>query len=216
LEIRGENPDGNRMSFGFNSEVSVGEVLCHVQTECHDVPRAMIETLAYCRGRIIHRRTTDSSGLAGSLDSGNERLRVRAEVQHRSVMDALRSGKITIPTIENGAPSDFSGGIRVRLRNSNSWLNKGTASLEVEVIRTDNGHPVSEASVEAHLEGAQQEMCFTAVTDADGLARIQFKFPPMKGDSAALVIRATVRAGGDEIRYALRSRQKPSPAGPQA
>ena len=204
------------MSFGFNSEVSVGDVVCHVQTECHDAPRPMIETLAYCRGQIIHRRTTDSSGLSGSPVSADARLRARAEAQHRAILDALRSGKITIPPIENGIPSDFSGGIHVRLRNSSSWLSKGIASLEVEVIRTDNGHPVGDASVEAHLEGAQQETCFTGVTDADGLARFQFPLPPIKGDGAALVIRATVRAGGDEVRYALRSRHKPAPAGPGA
>lgn len=204
------------MSFGFNSEVSVGDVVCHVQTECHHGPRPMIETLAYCRGQIIHRRTTDSSELSGASNSADARLRARAEVQHRAVLDALRSGKITIPPIDNGAPSDFSGGIHVRLRNSTSWLNKGIASLEVEVIRTDNGHPVSEANVEARFEGAPQETTFTGVTDADGLARFQFPLPPIRGDSAALVIRATVRAGGDEVRYALRSRTKPAPAGPKA
>lgn len=204
------------MSFGFNSEVGIGDVVCHVQTECFDAPRFVIETLAYCRGQIIHRRSTDSSGFAGSADSEGEKLRLRAEVQHRSVIDALRSGRITIPLVGSNAPSDFSGGIHVRLRNSSSWLSKGKASLEVEVIRTDNGHPVGEASVEAHMEGAQDETHFTAVTDADGLARIQFPLPPLKGEGAALVIRATVRAGGDEIRYALRSRQKPSPAEPHA
>ncbi|HKW88633.1 MAG TPA: hypothetical protein VJN21_07745 [Candidatus Acidoferrales bacterium] len=202
------------MSFGFNSEVSVGDVVCHVQTESYDAPRSVIETLAYCRGQIIHRRSTDSSGLAGNSEAENEKLRVRAEVQHRSVIDALRNGRIAIPSVPSNVPTDFSGGIHVRLRNANSWLSKGNASLEVEVIRTDNGHPVGEASVEAHMEGAQDETHFTAVTDADGVARIQFRLPPLKGESAALVIRATVRAGGDEIRYALRSRQKPSPATP--
>lgn len=204
------------MSFGFNSEVSVGDAVWHVQTECYDAPRSVIETLAYFHGQIIHRRSTDSSGFAGGSDADNEKLRVRAEVQHRSVIDALRNGRITVPPPGSNVPTDFSGGIHVRLRNSTSWLSKGNASLEVEVIRTDNGHPVSEASVEAHMEGAQDETHFTAVTDADGLARIQFPLPPLKGDGAALVIRATVRAGGDEIRYALRSRPKPSPAEPHA
>ena len=204
------------MSVGFNSEVVVGDVVCHVQTECHMVPQQVIETLAYCRGRIIHRHVTDSSGLAEAQNSDGDRLRLRAEAQHRSVMDSLRSGKIAIPPITNDSPSDFSGGIHVRLRNSNSWLSRGNASLEVEVIRRDNGHPVSDASVEARLEGAQQETAFTGMTDADGLARFQFPLPPMNADGAALVIRATVRAGGDEVRYALRSRPKPAPAGPKA
>lgn len=213
--IRGGGSTGNRMSFGFNSEVRVGDVVCHVQTECHYAPHPQIETLAYCRGQIIHRRTSAIPQHDGPLDSVDLALRSRVESQHRSVMDALRGGQIIIPPDGTGVPSDFSGGIHVRLRNANSWLKKGMAFLEVEVIRTDNGHPVCEASVEAHLEGAEQETRFTGVTDADGLARFQFPLPPMKLDGAALVIRATVRAGGDEIRYALRSKVKPQPAGPQ-
>lgn len=202
------------MIFGFNTEVSVGNEVCHIQTEDHGSSHPVIETLAYCRGQIIHRMASDYSDLANSSNFSDEALRLRAEEQHRSVIDALRGGTITIPPAESNVPSDFSGGIKVRLRNSNSWLARGTASLEVEVVRSDDGHPVGDASVEVHLEGAKEAAQFTAVTDADGLVHFRFPMPPIAADSAALVIRATVRAGGDEVRYALRSKQKSSPPEP--
>jgi hypothetical protein len=204
------------MIFGFNSEVTVGNQVCHIQTEDLGSSHPVIETLAYCRGQIIHRLASDYSDLASSSNFSEEALRLRAEEQHRSVIDALRGGTITIPPAENNVPSDFSGGIKVRLRNSHSWLARGMASLDVEVVRSDDGHPVGDASVEAHLEGAKEETRFTAVTDAGGLARFRFPMPPLAMDKAALVIRATVRAGGDEVRYALRAKQKSSPAEPKA
>ncbi|HEV2490806.1 MAG TPA: hypothetical protein VGT03_13455 [Candidatus Acidoferrales bacterium] len=199
------------MIFGFNTELSIGNQVCHIQTEDHGSTHPVIETLAYCRGQIIHRLASDYSDLANSSTFSEEALRSRAEEQHRSVIDALRGGTIIIPPAKSNLPSDFSGGIKVRLRNSNSWLSRGTASFDVEVVRSDDGHPVCDASVEVHLEGARETTQFTAVTDADGLARFRFPMPPMSADSAAMMIRATVRAGGDEVRYALRSKQKSSP-----
>jgi hypothetical protein len=204
------------MIFGFNSEISVGNEVCHIQTEDHGPSHPVIETLAYCRGRIIHRLTSDYSDLANSSTFSEEALRLRAEEQHRSVIETVRAGTVTILPGGTREPSVFSGGIHVKLRNSNSWLSGGTAFLDVEVVRSDDGQPVSDASVEAHLEGAKQETHFAAVTDANGLVHFRFPLPPLEVKGAALVIRATVRSSGDEIRFALRSKPRSAPQEPKA
>jgi hypothetical protein len=199
------------MNYGFNSEIRVGDEICHVQTEEYGPPRHMIETAAYCRGRIFHRRTDDYTELAAQPGFSQEALRLRVEEQHRGVVEGLRSGAIPIPPSALLASSASADGIQVKLRNANSWLARGHASLDVEVVRQASGEPVSEAHVEAHLEGAMQDTHFSAITGADGLAQFRFSLPPLGANGAELVIRASAGRHSDEIRYSLRPRQK-SPA----
>jgi hypothetical protein len=201
------------MNYGFNSEVRVGGEICHVQTEDHGPAKRLIETLAYCRGRIIHRRADDYTDFAGLPAFSEEALRLRIEEQHRIVVEGLRTGAISIPLSELQAPTASSDGIQIKLRNANSWLARGNAVLDVEVVRQASGEPVSDAHVETHLEGAKQDTHFTAVTDANGVAHFQFTLPPLGAEGAELVIRASAGRNSDEIRFSLRPRQKAPASG---
>jgi hypothetical protein len=204
------------MNYGFNSEVRVGDEVCHVQTEDHGPARRVIETLAYCRGRIIHRQAADYSDFAGSSGFTEDALRGRIEEQHRSVIEGLRTGAVPIPLSILNDSMASQDEIQVKLRNANSWLAGGKAALDVEVLRRTSGEPVSEAHVEAHLEGAKQPTRFTAVTSSDGLAQFRFPLPPLSAEGAELVIRANAGRHNDEIRYLLRMKQKAPAAGPQS
>jgi hypothetical protein len=201
------------MSLGFNSDVPVGNDVFHVQTENYGEPQYTIVTLVYLRGRILHRRNSNYSDLIATAGFSEKSLNGRVEDQHRSVIEEVRKGAISIPS--GPVPSNNSGsqGIQVRLRNAGSWFSAGQASLDLEVIQRKGNAPVEGAKVEAFLTGSKAGAQCEAETGVDGLARIQFAIPNAAANGAELVIRA--RAGKsqatDEIRFILRPKQ-PGPA----
>lgn len=198
------------MSVGFNSDVTVGGDVCHVQTEDHGQPQCRIETLVYHRGRILHRRNSSYSDLAGVADSSDSARGGRVENQHRSVIEELRRGAISIPTAPPAASDAASQGIQVRLRNANSWFAKGEATLDVEVLARADNQPVGEAHIEAYLSGEKENARFEANTGADGLAQLRFSVPKNASNGAELIIRANASASEavDEIRFVLRAKPK--------
>ncbi|MGH9731026.1 MAG: hypothetical protein ACRD4A_04945, partial [Candidatus Acidiferrales bacterium] len=198
------------MSLGFNSDVNVGSHVCHVQTEDHGRPDCLIETLVYHRGRIFHRRTSNYSDLL-AVGISEEALLERVKAQHRAVMDAVRDGVIAVPTAAEGGVRASGDGIQLRLRNANSWLAAGKATLDVQVLRRDGSEPVASANVEASFTGVKDEAHFSATTGDDGVAELRFAMPPLGANGSELVIRAQSESGSDEVRYALRSKAKPTP-----
>jgi len=199
------------MSSGFNSDVNVGKEVCHVQTEDHGQQDCLIETLVYHRGRIFHRRTSNYSDLVAAPGISEEALRERVEAQHRAVIDAVRDGVIAVPANAGGGVRASGDGIQVRLRNANSWLAAGKATLDVQVLRRGGSEPVANANVEANITGLKEEARFSATTGDDGVAELRFAMPPLGANGSELVIRAQSEAGNDEVRYALRSKAKPAP-----
>jgi hypothetical protein len=197
------------MSLGFNSDVTVGEDVFHVQTENYGQPQCSIVTLVYHRGRILHRRNSAYADLIGSAEYSERTVGERVENQHRSVIEEIRRGAIRVPPSSPAGNAAASQGIQVRLRNLNSWLAGGFATLDVEVLQRGNSQPMSGANVEAYLTGAKKAH-FTATTGEDGLAQLRFAVPGAASHGAELVIRANAGSAGivDEIRYVLRAKPK--------
>lgn len=167
------------MSLGFNSDVKVATGVCHVQTEDHGQPGCMIETVVYHRGKVLHRQLSDYSDLPDTPGYSEGAVRGRVEDQHRAVIEAIESGQIVIPVATGSAVHPFTDAIQVRLRNANSWLAGGKASLEVEVLRRSDGQPIANARVEAQLSGVEKETSAAASTGADGVAQLRFAIPPL-------------------------------------
>jgi hypothetical protein len=83
--------------FGHNTNVSVGGITFHVQTEDRGIANALIDTTVHCRGRVMHRRTNNYFDLL-PLDSAREHaLRQRIDHQHHAVLEEMRSGKLHLP-----------------------------------------------------------------------------------------------------------------------
>jgi hypothetical protein len=199
------------MSRGFNSDVNVGDDVFHVQTEDYGEPQYSIVTLVYHRGQILHRRNSSYSEIVSAPDYSEDALSKRVENQHRSVIEEVRTGAISVPPSSLRANSS-SQGIQVRLRNAKSWVANGQATLDVEVLKRADQSPVSDANVVAYLNGVKESARFNGKTAADGVAEIRFAMPNIPSQGAELVIRADV--GGseavDEIRFAVRAKSKSS------
>jgi hypothetical protein len=196
------------MSSGFNTDVKVGEHVFHVQTEDRGPNHPIIDTVVYQNGRILHRRALNYEQRAEAALFSAEELRRRVEEQHRSVIEALRSGALDaeIASAEAATQATRPSGIQVQLLNPGSWLSAGKVSLELEVSRKADRQPQAGAAVRAVIEGALAEGTHSGTSDDQGRVRIQFPLPPLGRGDLALVIQAQANAWKDEIRFAMRTR----------
>ncbi len=198
------------MSSGFNTDVRVGDQVYHVQTEDRGPSRPAIDTAVYQQGRVLHRRSSNYAEFAASAEFSAEDLRQRVENQHRAVIEELRSGVLTAgPAAPIEQPP--AAGIQIQLLNAQAWLSAGNVSLDVEIRGRADQQPQAGVLVEAKIEGSLLDSQHEGTSDEQGRVRIQFPVPPLGKGDLALVIQASGQAGRDELRFAMRSRQKVAP-----
>lgn len=220
------------MPLGFNSDLKLGDLVLHVQTEDRRPRATVVDTTVYAGGRVVYRRKTAYEEQAKQPGFDDAAVRQMLEDQHRSVLEGLRSGEIAVevfppPPPPRGARADAAEGtapaaspsrtgtllmvaptlppaIRVLLTNPATWLTAGSARLLVEVRAREPERLIADAVVEVSFEGAPRPFIFKTITDAQGRAEIAFPLPKFGPSGASLVIRASCEAGHDEIRYSLR------------
>ena len=203
------------MIFGFNTDLRIGKAVYHVQTEDRGDINPVIDTTIYAKGRILHRRVNSYKDFRESPEFNPTALRVRLEVQHRAIIDELRSGALVLeaPPVASSTAASATpepAGIQVQLLNPSSWLAAGTATLKLEVKSKVNGAAVGEAAIHVTVTGAKGPVEFTTMTDSAGHAELSFPLPRMGPGGTDLVIRAKCPAGEDEIRYSLKPKARPT------
>jgi len=201
------------MSFGFNTDVQVGEQVFHVQTEDRGPTYPAIDTAVYQNGRVLHRRSSNYEQFVASEAFSIDELRRRVESQHRTVIEELRSGALDADIAAAAEQAARAAGIQVQLLNPGSWLSGGHVSLDIQILRRADGQPEPGAEVEAVIEGALEDARHASTCDESGRLHLQFPLPPLGKGDLALVIQARKEAAKDEIRFTMRSRSKAPSAG---
>jgi hypothetical protein len=201
------------MGSGFNTDVRVGDQVFHVQTEDRGPAHPVIDTAIYLQGRVVHRRSTRYDPPTPSVESSDEALHKRVEEQHRALIEDLRAGKLAAEIGATSGQVTHPGAIEVQLLNPKSWLSGGKVLLEIEVVRRSDSQPQPAAQVEASIEGALRDGHAASTTDDNGRVRMEFPLPPLGKGDLTLVIRAHKDTDKDELRFSMRSRQTPLPAG---
>jgi hypothetical protein len=209
------------MVFGHNTNLTVAGTLYHVQTEDRGAGHARIDTMVYCCGRVLHRRVGKYEDLL-PLDAQREQaLRKRVDDQHRTVVEEMRSGALPLGPGAGNAPaasaavktssSAASAALAVELLNAKSWLSGKRATLRIAVRDRNGGTPVAGAHVAARIEGAATTSEFTAQTDHEGQARMEFDMPAFSSNvEPALMIEAGKDAAKARLRFQLRARPRVS------
>jgi len=222
---------------GFNSDLKLGDLIFHVQTEDRRPRATVVDTTVYSAGRVVYRRKTAYDERTQEPGFDDNIVRQMLEEQHRAVLEGLRSGEISVDAVPQAAPARSgrttvgsaevaaaartavamaaasvatAPPIKVLLTNPTSWLSAGTARLLVEVRSVDPEGPVANAVVEVSFEGLPRPFVFKTSTDAWGRAEVGFPLPKFGPAGASLVIKAATSAGSDEIRYSLRPKSSSS------
>lgn len=84
------------MVFGHNTNIKLGAVTYHVQTEDRGESHALIDTTVYFRGCVLHRRTNNYYDLLPLNEDTEQALTLRLEEQHRTVLEEMRNGTLQL------------------------------------------------------------------------------------------------------------------------
>jgi hypothetical protein len=207
---------GREMLLGHNSNVTAAGTTFHVQTEENGPVHALIDTTVYFRGHVLHRRTNNYFDLLPLNPERERALKLRVDEQHRSIVEEIRSGKLTlaVPADEKAAASkggsNSSSGpnpLHLELLNAKSWLTGKRALLQV-AVRDHANHAVAGVTVTAKVEGAAQPAEFSADTGSSGNAQFEFDMPRLSGADAALVIEASNGSAQAHLRFQLRAKPR--------
>jgi hypothetical protein len=210
------------MVFGHNSNLKIGNITFHVQTEDRGESHALIDTTVYYHGRVLYRRTNNYFDLLPLDDDRQQALKLRLEDQHRTVIEDIRSGELqlTVPTIAAAQPAPS---VQVKmdppipaaepkmlileLTNAKSWLSGKHAKLQL-TVRQSTGEPISGAQISVQIEGSEDGVPFKGETGISGEAQIEFEMPKITGPQAALVVYAEDRSTTAQLRFALRAKPR--------
>jgi hypothetical protein len=197
------------MLFGHNTNVAVGEITYHVQTEDRGVSNALIDTTVYFHGRVLHRRTNNYFDLLPLNAKSEPALKQRLDEQHRSVVEELRRGALHLPLpLETKSAPTVQKLLTLVLINSKTWLTGKRATLDVSVQNRESGEAVNHAHIVARVEGAADSKEFKTETGIDGRALLEFDMPRVSGADPALVIEAMDGGAKGHLRFQLRARPK--------
>jgi len=84
------------MVFGHNTNIKLGAVIFHVQTEDRGESRALIDTTVYFKGKVLHRRTNNYYDLLPLDEDRRQAMKLRLDEQHRAVLEEIRSGELQL------------------------------------------------------------------------------------------------------------------------
>jgi hypothetical protein len=202
------------MNFGFNSNVRVGEIIYHVQTEDRGPSHPFLDTVVYLAGRVIYKRSSSYQKFAGGAQPKvlAQALHERLSQQHQAVIAELEAGTLPLngKEAEKNAPKaiDPKSALELQLANPESWYSAGNiVTLQIELCATGTQQRVSDADVEVCLESKRRRIpCAEQRTDAQGCATLKFKLPEEVADGTALVIRATDGTRLGQLRFRLKAK----------
>jgi len=205
------------MLFGHNTNLKVGEITYHVQTEDRGPSHALIDTTVYFRGRVLHRRTNNYFDLLPLSPDHEQALKLRLDEQHRATIEQLRSGalQLAIPqeekhaapvAVPSGAKST-SPALTVQLLNGRTWLSGKRALLQI-AVRDAANNAVEGAKVTTRVDGSAEPFELSTETGPFGHAQFEFDMPRLSGAEPALVIDAARGQTTGHLRFQLKAKPR--------
>ena len=205
------------MIFGHNTNVKVGDVTFHVQTEDRGEAHGLIDTTVYYQGRVLHRRTNNYYDLRPLDEDRVGVLKLRLDEQHRVVLEEMHSGKLSLaipPLAAAHVPAAVAKEVpvarrklQVELLNPKAWLSGKHVSLVV-AVKEENGGAAEHAGVKVAVEGAADEHVYSGEVGANGQVKIEFEMPRITVGEAAILIRAETAHAEGHLRFALKAKPR--------
>ena len=205
------------MLFGHNTNLKVGDITYHIQTEDRGVSHALIDTTVYYRGRVLHRRTNNYFDLLPLNPDRERALKLRLDDQHRSTIEELRAGtlNLAVPRDEKAAapakaPADRAStgnDLSVQLLNGRTWLTGKHALLQI-AVRDAANNAVEGAKVTTRMDGSADHFELSAETGPFGHAQFEFDMPRLSTAEPALLIDAVRGQSKGHLRFHLKAKPR--------
>jgi hypothetical protein len=198
------------MIFGFNTDVKHGGTVYHVQSEARENER-LLQTQVFVRGRCIGKQTISYEESSSQADLSEKKMEEMLRSQHRSVLDAVREGRLDM-VLKKSEPELASSphpGLKLQWLNSDSIHLNGT--LKMRFLVKDAGSGVEGARVTSRVTTSQRKPLYCqGLTDNSGA--VELTIPVTEADlfESAVLVQATHSDRAITRKFHLYKASKPS------
>ena len=198
------------MIFGFNTDIKVGNIVFHVQTEDRGENNPTIDTTIYFKGRVLAKRAVSYKEYFESPEFNADELKVRVEDHHKKWVAAVKTGELEEIAEIQAAEAGKNEAIKVELLNPSSIFHANLIQVEAAVMRLSNGGaPVGAEILVRFVPDGAAAIEVKGKCDTDGRAEVKLPLPKIGPNGAELYIHAQAGQASAELRYSLRPRGAP-------
>jgi hypothetical protein len=205
------------MIIGLNTSVAFKERDYHVQTEDRGRDNPVIESMIYEGGAILGSKKTSYKEFLESGTFNEDKLREMLERQHYSIVQAIRSGRVTAREQKRAKPKArplppdtlITPHVELLSRRSEESKGEGLREMRIRLIETVTATPIPNAEVWVELFGKGiQTQRLSGITDEEGLFSLKVKIPLSYRVAAAMLLRVDKPNPSQELKVLL-VRSKP-------
>ncbi|MEM7483085.1 MAG: hypothetical protein AAF481_18075 [Acidobacteriota bacterium] len=189
------------MITGYNTDVRHGDVVLHVQTEDKGENNPRIESLVYFGGQVLASRRAEYGEL---IDQGKEAIVSLMDRQHRTMIAAIRSGRLDDKLAALRGGSRSSGPVIV---SPDDLPKEEVAKVEIDEGDATHSDTPEEETKEAEAEGRAEQTLdqvileyLTSEADQEHLQlELEDELSLMLGQAASVALRAQSSKGARPI-----------------
>lgn len=191
------------MIFGFNTDVKHGDTIYHVQSEARE-GELLLQTQVFVRGRCIGKRARSYASQSSEGQSGDAQKEHQLREQHRTVLDAIREGKLD-SVLDRPEPETLATvkELDVEWLNSESVHSQQNLTMQLKV--TEGGAAASGARLIFRFARPGAAPFYTqAVADAGGAAEIKIEVEEASLPDSSLLVQANFEGRTATRKFVLR------------
>jgi len=191
------------MIFGFNTDVKHGDTIYHVQSEARE-SELLLQTQVFVRGRCIGKKAISYADKSAQLHFGDAQKEQQLREQHRSILDAIREGKLD-QILDRAEPEALAAVRELEIH----WLNSDSVHadhlLTMQLRVTEGGAPASGARLTFRFARPSAAPFYTQATaDSAGAAQIQFEVEETDLPDSSLLVQANFEGRTVTRKFVLR------------
>jgi hypothetical protein len=177
------------MIFGFNTDVKHGDTIYHVQSEAREGDR-LLQTQVFVRGRCVGKKATAYAAKSSDDQSGDTQKEQQLREQHRSVLDAIREGKLE-SVLDRGEAEVLAAvkELDVQWLNADSVHTDRNLTMQLRVLEGGSAAPGARLTFRFARPGAAP-FYTQAVADSGGAAEIKIEVEESALPDASLLVQA--------------------------
>ncbi|HKT49774.1 MAG TPA: hypothetical protein VJV96_05735 [Candidatus Angelobacter sp.] len=175
--------------FGFNTDVKVGDVVYHVQSEARQRDM-LLQTMVFVKGQCVGKRAVSYAQKSAEPDFSEQAMHEFLKSQHKAVLEAIQHGRVnTILGSDSSIQDVGNGGLTLNWMNASEIPDGPAVSMQFQVL--DEGNSVAGANVSVSSAASNSAPAIaSATTDVAGNATIRFSLTPEMLEDSSVMARA--------------------------
>lgn len=188
------------MIFGFNTDIKHDDTVYHVQSEAR-LAEQLLQTQVFVRGRCIGKHANSYAQHHARADFSDDRMHELLKEQHRSVIDAIRTGTLdqllghTAVAAADLKPAETANSpesqFTLEFLNPDALAADGAVVLRFRVA--ENSSHVAGAKLISKLSAPvlPQPLFSQTTTGADGVGELRIPLADATPEEASVLVQAT-------------------------